>query len=200
MGRVVPILRILDVAKAKEFYGDFLGFQIDWEHRFGPDLPLYAQISREGAVLHLSEHFGDVRSARTFGSRRRSSPPTKRCFWRRSTGTRDQECASKNGASDRWRSPTRSGTSLPSMKRCRKKTVSGRGSRHDPAKTQREARPRHGRKSIRGVLSKEVAGQVAELADALDLGSSGATRQSSSLCLPIALRANGRVRAEVAQW
>jgi catechol 2,3-dioxygenase-like lactoylglutathione lyase family enzyme len=42
MGRVVPILRILDVAKAKEFYGDFLGFQIDWEHRFGPDLPLYA--------------------------------------------------------------------------------------------------------------------------------------------------------------
>ncbi len=28
------------------------------------------------------------------------------------------------------------------------------------------------------------AGQVAELADALDLGSSGATRQSSSLCLP----------------
>ena len=29
-----------------------------------------------------------------------------------------------------------------------------------------------------------VAGQVAELADALDLESSGATRQSSSLCLP----------------
>ncbi len=43
---------------------------------------------------------------------------------------------------------------------------------------------RRGRKSIRRVLSIGVAGQVAELADALDLGSSGATRQSSSLCLP----------------
>ena len=71
MGRVVPILRILDVAKAKEFYGDFLGFQIDWEHRFGPDLPLYAQVSREGAVLHLSEHFGDG----TFGAHIRIETP-----------------------------------------------------------------------------------------------------------------------------
>ena len=41
-----------------------------------------------------------------------------------------------------------------------------------------------GRKSTWYVLSIGVAGQVAELADALDLESSGATRQSSSLCLP----------------
>ena len=59
MGPVVPILRILDVAKAMEFYRDFLGFSVDWEHRFGPDLPLYAQISHGDAVLHVSEHFGD---------------------------------------------------------------------------------------------------------------------------------------------
>jgi uncharacterized glyoxalase superfamily protein PhnB len=59
MGPVTPILRIFDVQKALEFYRDFLGFTIDWEHRFGPDLPLYTQISRDGAVLHLSEHFGD---------------------------------------------------------------------------------------------------------------------------------------------
>jgi catechol 2,3-dioxygenase-like lactoylglutathione lyase family enzyme len=55
----VPVLRIFDVAKAKEFYLDFLGFTLDWEHRFAPDLPLYAQVSRSGVRLHLSEHYGD---------------------------------------------------------------------------------------------------------------------------------------------
>lgn len=57
--QVVPIFRIFDVARAKEFYGDFLGFQIDWEHRFGEGMPLYMQVSRGGLVLHLSEHHGD---------------------------------------------------------------------------------------------------------------------------------------------
>ena len=31
--RTTPILRILDETKAKQFYIDFLGFKIDWEHR-----------------------------------------------------------------------------------------------------------------------------------------------------------------------
>jgi catechol 2,3-dioxygenase-like lactoylglutathione lyase family enzyme len=57
--QAVPIFRIFDVAKAKEFYVDFLGMTIDWEHRFEPDLPLYMQVSRDGLVLHLSEHYGD---------------------------------------------------------------------------------------------------------------------------------------------
>ena len=56
----IPILRIFDVAKAKEFYVDFLGFTIDWEHRFGDNFPLYAQVSRAGLKLHLSEHHGDA--------------------------------------------------------------------------------------------------------------------------------------------
>jgi hypothetical protein len=55
----IPILRIFDVAKAKEFYIDFLGFTIDWEHRFDDVAPLYMQVSRGGLVLHLSEHHGD---------------------------------------------------------------------------------------------------------------------------------------------
>ena len=59
LGRTTPILRIFDEAKAREFYVDFLGFTIDWEHRFEPGLPLYAQVSRDGCVLHLSEHYGD---------------------------------------------------------------------------------------------------------------------------------------------
>jgi len=55
----VPILRSFDESKAREFYIDWLGFKIDWEHRFEPDLPLYMQVSRDGIVLHISEHHGD---------------------------------------------------------------------------------------------------------------------------------------------
>lgn len=58
--QTIPILRIFDEAKAREFYVDFLGFQIDGEHRFEPDLPLYVQVSRAGLTLHLSEHVGDA--------------------------------------------------------------------------------------------------------------------------------------------
>ena len=59
LGRPVPILRIFDEAKAREFYVEFLGFKIDWEHRFEPGLPLYMQVSLGECVLHLSEHHGD---------------------------------------------------------------------------------------------------------------------------------------------
>ncbi len=41
----VPILRLYDEAKSKDFYLGFLGFTLDWEHRFEPETPLYAQIS-----------------------------------------------------------------------------------------------------------------------------------------------------------
>jgi len=60
MLRSIPILRIFDEAKAREFYVDFLGFTVDWEHRFNDDAPLYMQVSRDGCVLHLSEHYGDA--------------------------------------------------------------------------------------------------------------------------------------------
>jgi catechol 2,3-dioxygenase-like lactoylglutathione lyase family enzyme len=56
----VPILRSFDEAKAREFYLDWLGFSVDWEHRFEPNAPLYMQVSRNGVVLHLSEHHGDA--------------------------------------------------------------------------------------------------------------------------------------------
>jgi uncharacterized glyoxalase superfamily protein PhnB len=57
---VVPILRMFDESRAREFYVDFLEFRIDWEHRFEPEAPLYAQLSRDECRLHLSEHHGDV--------------------------------------------------------------------------------------------------------------------------------------------
>ncbi|QLC73292.1 VOC family protein [Pseudomonas sp. LPB0260] len=59
LSSTTPILRIFDEAKARAFYLDFLGFRVDWQHRFEPGLPLYLQISRSGCVLHLSEHHGD---------------------------------------------------------------------------------------------------------------------------------------------
>jgi uncharacterized glyoxalase superfamily protein PhnB len=59
-GPAIPILRIFDETKAKDFYLGFLGFRLDWEHRFEPDTPLYTQISRGECVIHLSEHHGDA--------------------------------------------------------------------------------------------------------------------------------------------
>lgn len=56
----IPIFRIFDVAKAMEFYRGFLGFGVDWEHRFGDNFPLYCQVSRGNLVMHLSEHAGDA--------------------------------------------------------------------------------------------------------------------------------------------
>jgi hypothetical protein len=32
--QTIPLLRIFDVERAKAFYVGFLGFAIDWEHRF----------------------------------------------------------------------------------------------------------------------------------------------------------------------
>jgi hypothetical protein len=61
--RTVPILRIFDVAKAKESYVGFLGLQVDWERRFESDAPVYMQVSRGDLVLHLSEHHGDCSPA-----------------------------------------------------------------------------------------------------------------------------------------
>lgn len=59
-GSVTPVLRIFDEAKAREFYMDFLGFAVDFEHRFGDNFPLYMGVSKDGCRLHLSEHHGDA--------------------------------------------------------------------------------------------------------------------------------------------
>ena len=58
--KTIPVLRIFDVAKAKEFYIGFLGFAVDWEHSFEHTAPAYIQVSRDGLTLHLSEHHGDA--------------------------------------------------------------------------------------------------------------------------------------------
>jgi catechol 2,3-dioxygenase-like lactoylglutathione lyase family enzyme len=56
----IPVLRIFDVAKAKEFYINWLGFKIDWEHQFEQGTPYYFGISKDDIQFHLSEHYGDA--------------------------------------------------------------------------------------------------------------------------------------------
>ncbi|CAN5534990.1 glyoxalase superfamily protein [soil metagenome] len=57
--KVIAIIRIFDYKKAIEFYVDWLGFKIEWEHTFEDNTPIYMEVSREGISLHLSEHSGD---------------------------------------------------------------------------------------------------------------------------------------------
>jgi uncharacterized glyoxalase superfamily protein PhnB len=59
MQRTVPMLHIEGYAEATEYYVDWLGFRIDWEFRLDPAFPVYMQVSRDGLVLHLSQHKGD---------------------------------------------------------------------------------------------------------------------------------------------
>jgi catechol 2,3-dioxygenase-like lactoylglutathione lyase family enzyme len=57
--QVIPTLRIANYARSRSFYVDGLGFHVDWEHRFQPGFPVFAQISRDGMTLFLSEHRDD---------------------------------------------------------------------------------------------------------------------------------------------
>lgn len=57
--RVIPIIRIFDLARALHFYCDFLGCRLDWQNQPDPAGPAYVQVSRGNLVLHLSEHHGD---------------------------------------------------------------------------------------------------------------------------------------------
>ncbi|MFC5705231.1 glyoxalase superfamily protein [Aeromonas eucrenophila] len=57
---IIPILRSFDETRLRGFYLDYLGFVIDWQHRFAPGMPLYLQISRGDWVIHLSERHGDA--------------------------------------------------------------------------------------------------------------------------------------------
>ena len=59
-GPTVPILRSFDEAKAREFYVDFLGFGVLFEHQFEQDTPLYMSVKRGDCELHISEHHGDA--------------------------------------------------------------------------------------------------------------------------------------------
>lgn len=56
----IPILRSFDEAAARAFYVGFLGFEVEFEHRFDDDAPLYLSLGRGDCVLHVSGHHGDA--------------------------------------------------------------------------------------------------------------------------------------------
>lgn len=56
---LVPIFRVADGHAAAAWYRR-LGFTVEGEHRFAPDLPLYLYLRRGDSWLHLSEHTGDA--------------------------------------------------------------------------------------------------------------------------------------------
>jgi catechol 2,3-dioxygenase-like lactoylglutathione lyase family enzyme len=51
---------MFDVDKALAFYVAFLGFEEKWRHQFDESAPYYIGIERDGAFVHLTEHFGDA--------------------------------------------------------------------------------------------------------------------------------------------
>ena len=55
----IPLFRIFDYQLARAFYVEWLRFSIDWEHQFSPAAPRYLQISRDSAIIHLTEHYAD---------------------------------------------------------------------------------------------------------------------------------------------
>ena len=56
IGSSIPVIRMLDEEKSRTFYVDFLGFAIEWEHRFSDTSPLYMQIRLGESVIHLNGH------------------------------------------------------------------------------------------------------------------------------------------------
>jgi catechol 2,3-dioxygenase-like lactoylglutathione lyase family enzyme len=59
LGTPTPILRSFDERRARRFYVDFLGFEVEFEHRFEPAAPLYMGLRGGACRIHLSEHYGD---------------------------------------------------------------------------------------------------------------------------------------------
>lgn len=58
--RITPVLRVFDEAKAREFYIDFLGFNLIFEHRYEENFPVYMGLSLGNCHIHLTEHHGDA--------------------------------------------------------------------------------------------------------------------------------------------
>jgi catechol 2,3-dioxygenase-like lactoylglutathione lyase family enzyme len=57
--RVTPQLRMTNWERSRAFYVGGLGFTVEWEHRFEPNFPVFAKVSRDGLALFLTEHTGD---------------------------------------------------------------------------------------------------------------------------------------------
>ncbi len=70
-----------DWKRIRAFHEAGLSFTVDWMYQFQPDFPVFAQLTREGMSMYLTEHTGDCEvggavpgkeSHDTCGDRRRS--------------------------------------------------------------------------------------------------------------------------------
>lgn len=59
---VTPVLRMTQASASLPFYVRGLGFAIDWEHRHEPGFPVFAQLTREGQSIFLTEHADDCQA------------------------------------------------------------------------------------------------------------------------------------------
>jgi hypothetical protein len=58
MIQIIPVMRVFDYSKTIEFYIDWLGFQLEWEHK--PEgTPFYMRVSMKDVSIDLSEHHGE---------------------------------------------------------------------------------------------------------------------------------------------
>jgi catechol 2,3-dioxygenase-like lactoylglutathione lyase family enzyme len=55
MEGTAPIMHVADAETSISWYGQ-LGFEVEFQHRFEPGMPLYVGLRRGPARLHLSEH------------------------------------------------------------------------------------------------------------------------------------------------
>ena len=58
--KVVPILHVADARETAKWYSR-IGFSVESEHQFAPNMPIYAFLKRGDNQLHLSEHKGDAK-------------------------------------------------------------------------------------------------------------------------------------------
>lgn len=58
--KVVPVLHVANARETANWYAR-LGFTLESEHQFAPNMPIYAFLKRGDNSLHLSEHKGDAK-------------------------------------------------------------------------------------------------------------------------------------------
>ena len=49
--RVIPALRMTDYQRSKAFYVERIGLAVEWEHRFGPNMPAFMSLKRDGMEI-----------------------------------------------------------------------------------------------------------------------------------------------------
>ena len=77
---VTPQLRITQWDRSRAFYVVGARFPcLDWEHRFEENFPVFAQLTRDGISIFLTEHEGDCKPGGAVYplSLRTSMPSTK---------------------------------------------------------------------------------------------------------------------------